>query len=99
VSLPREPLWLDGDAVRLAQILANLLNNAATYTEQGGRISLRAWREDGHALIAVRDNGSGIAADALPRMFQMFHRGSVSSPLHPSGPGSGLSPAPGVAGG
>jgi hypothetical protein len=59
VSMPREPLWLDGDPVRLAQILAILLNNAATYTEHGGRISVRAWRDDGHALIAVRDNGSG----------------------------------------
>jgi len=56
-----------GDPVRLAQILANLLNNAATYTEHGGRISVQAWREDGHALVAVRDNGTGIAADALPR--------------------------------
>jgi signal transduction histidine kinase/CheY-like chemotaxis protein len=97
VSMPREPLWLDGDPVRLAQILANLLNNAATYTERGGRISVRAWREDGQALIAVRDNGTGIAADALPRMFQMFHRGAASSRRNPSGLGIGLSLARGLA--
>jgi CheY-like chemotaxis protein len=97
VSLPREALWLDGDPVRLAQILANLLNNAATYTEHGGRISVRAWREDGHALIAVRDNGTGIAAEALPRLFQMFHRGSASSRRNPSGLGIGLSLARGLA--
>jgi CheY-like chemotaxis protein len=95
--MPREPLWLDGDPVRLAQILANLLNNAATYTERGGRISVRAWREDGQALIAVRDNGTGIAADALPRMFQMFHRGAASSRRNPSGLGIGLSLARGLA--
>ncbi|HEY1286954.1 MAG TPA: ATP-binding protein, partial [Burkholderiales bacterium] len=97
VSVPREALWLDGDPVRLAQILANLLNNAATYTEHGGRISVRAWREDGNALIAVRDNGTGIAADALPRMFQMFHRGSTSSRRNPGGLGIGLSLARGLA--
>jgi signal transduction histidine kinase/DNA-binding response OmpR family regulator len=97
VSVPREPLWLDGDPVRLAQILANLLNNAATYTEHGGRISVRAWREDAHALIAVRDNGTGIAAAALPRMFEMFHRGSTSSRRNPSGLGIGLSLARGLA--
>jgi len=97
VSMPREPLWLDGDPVRLAQILANLLNNAATYTEHGGRISVQAWREDGHARVAVRDNGTGIAADALPRMFQMFHRGSASSRRNPSGLGIGLSLARGLA--
>ncbi|HZJ72098.1 MAG TPA: response regulator, partial [Planctomycetota bacterium] len=97
VSMPREPLWLDGDPVRLAQILANLLNNAATYTEHGGRISVQAWRDDGHALIAVRDNGTGISAEALPRMFQMFHRGSTSSRRNPSGLGIGLSLARGLA--
>jgi len=97
VSMPREALWLDGDPVRLAQILANLLNNAATYTEHGGRISVQAWHEDGHALIAVRDNGAGIAAEALPRLFQMFHRGSASSRRNPSGLGIGLSLARGLA--
>jgi len=58
---------------------------------------VQAWREDGHARVAVRDNGTGIAADALPRMFQMFHRGSASSRRNPSGLGIGLSLARGLA--
>jgi CheY-like chemotaxis protein/two-component sensor histidine kinase len=96
VSVPREPLWLDGDPVRLAQILANLLNNAATYTENGGRISLHARAEDGTAVISVRDNGAGIAPEALPRVFQMFHRSDAAS-RNPGGLGIGLSLARGLA--
>jgi hypothetical protein len=65
--------------VRLAQILANLLNNAARYTDDGGQITVRAHREGGSAVIAVCDNGVGIAAEALPRMFAMFTRGAPAS--------------------
>jgi PAS domain S-box-containing protein len=79
VSLPGEALWLDGDPVRLAQILANLLNNAAKYTDEGGQIGVRAWREERQAAVAVRDNGAGIAAEALPRLFEMFNRGDRSA--------------------
>ena len=79
VSLPGEALWLDGDPVRLAQILANLLNNAAKYTDEGGQIGVRAWREAGQAVVAVHDNGAGIAAEALPRLFEMFNRGDRSA--------------------
>ncbi|RYF41915.1 MAG: response regulator [Comamonadaceae bacterium] len=79
VELPPEPLWLEGDAVRLAQILSNLLNNAATYTEEGGRITVRAWREDGHAAIGVRDTGVGMAPESVQRMFEMFSRGDRDS--------------------
>jgi PAS domain S-box-containing protein len=79
VSLPGEALWLDGDPVRLAQILANLLNNAAKYTDEGGQISVHTWREKGEAVVAVRDNGAGIAAEALPRLFEMFNRGDRSA--------------------
>jgi signal transduction histidine kinase len=71
---PAEPLWLDGDPVRLAQIVSNLLNNAAKYTDPGGRIVLAARREPGGAAIEVGDNGRGIAPDALPRLFEMFSR-------------------------
>jgi PAS domain S-box-containing protein len=90
VALPNEPLWLDGDPVRLAQILANLLNNAAKYTDDGGKISIRAIQEDAVAVISVRDNGTGIALDAVPRMFEMFSRGDRSSGQSQGGLGIGL---------
>ncbi|HEU4620032.1 MAG TPA: PAS domain S-box protein, partial [Gammaproteobacteria bacterium] len=76
VSLPDEPVWLDGDPVRLAQILSNLLNNAAKYTSAGGEIALDTQCEDGVVAIAVKDNGRGIAIDMLPRLFEMFSRES-----------------------
>jgi PAS domain S-box-containing protein len=91
VSLPDEALWLDGDAVRLAQILANLLNNAAKYTDEGGQISVRALRQDGAVAISVRDNGAGIAPDTLPRIFEMFNRGARASGHGQGGLGIGLS--------
>jgi PAS domain S-box-containing protein len=90
VDLPAEPVWLDGDPVRLAQILANLLNNAAKYTDDKGRIALRAWREPGGVAIGVRDNGMGIEADLLPRLFEMFSRGHRHSGRHQGGLGIGL---------
>jgi PAS domain S-box-containing protein len=60
------------DATRLAQVVGNLLSNAAKYTMEGGTITLQAHRRDGHAHIAVRDSGIGIPAEALPRIFDMF---------------------------
>jgi signal transduction histidine kinase/ActR/RegA family two-component response regulator len=72
LELPPEPLPLDADPVRLAQVLANLLNNAAKYTPRGGRISLTAAREGGIVVIRVKDSGIGIAADVLPKIFDMF---------------------------
>ena len=72
VTLPREPLYVDADLVRLTQVVANLLNNAAKYTNAGGSIALEARRENGHAVISVRDNGIGISAELLPRVFDMF---------------------------
>jgi PAS domain S-box-containing protein len=72
VSLPREPLELQADHVRLAQVLSNLLNNAAKYTDPGGRITLAARRDGAQALVSVTDSGIGIAPEALPRVFEMF---------------------------
>jgi signal transduction histidine kinase len=89
-SLPPEPLWLDGDPVRLAQILANLLNNASKYTPPGGHLEVTVRREHQHAVIGVRDDGAGIAPAALPGLFQMFSRGDRSSGLDQSGLGVGL---------
>jgi PAS domain S-box-containing protein len=72
VTVPPEPLRLEADPVRLAQVLTNLLNNAAKYTDKGGIIALTARREGEHAVISVRDNGRGIAAEMLPRIFDLF---------------------------
>jgi PAS domain S-box-containing protein len=72
VNVPAAPLAVEGDLVRLAQVIANLLNNAAKYTDPGGRITLAARREGGEAVVSVRDNGSGIPAELLPRLFDMF---------------------------
>ncbi|HSU39346.1 MAG TPA: ATP-binding protein [Polyangiaceae bacterium] len=75
VTLTEEPLFLDGDPTRLTQILANLLNNAAKYTESRGHIGLSVSQLDGDAVISVRDDGIGIEREALPRIFEMFNRG------------------------
>jgi PAS domain S-box-containing protein len=75
VEMPQQPLWLNGDPVRLAQILSNLLNNAAKYTPAGGHIVVRAWAESKCVMISVADNGAGIAPQALSRIFEMFSRG------------------------
>ena len=72
LRLPAEPIALYADPTRLTQVVSNLLNNAARYTPRGGAIELAAGREGGEALITVSDNGIGIAADALERVFQMF---------------------------
>jgi PAS domain S-box-containing protein len=72
ISLPAQPLTVEADFVRLAQVLANLLNNAAKYTDPGGRIALSVHGEGAEAVISVRDNGVGIPAELLPRVFDMF---------------------------
>jgi PAS domain S-box-containing protein len=70
-----EPIWLDADPARIAQVVTNLLNNSAKYTPRGGRISLEARRDDGHALIRVRDTGTGIPPESLGSIFEMFRQG------------------------
>jgi CheY-like chemotaxis protein len=72
VSLPPEPLILEGDSVRLTQIVANLLNNAAKCTERGGQIWLTVRAGAGDVTISVRGTGMGIPADMLPRVFDLF---------------------------
>ena len=72
VSIPKAAMVLDGDPVRLAQIFSNLLNNAAKYTEKGGSIWLSAAPAGDEAVISVRDNGSGIPSDMLPKVFDLF---------------------------
>ncbi|MCU0952378.1 MAG: CHASE domain-containing protein, partial [Burkholderiaceae bacterium] len=76
---PIDPGWtVTGDAARLAQIFSNLLNNAANYTEPGGRITIFATRERATVHVSIRDTGIGIAPDMLPRIFDMFMQASRS---------------------
>jgi len=90
ISLPAEPLILNGDPVRLSQVFANLLNNAAKYMNEGGQIWLAARREGGSVLISVRDTGIGIAADMLPHIFKMFTQVDRSKRQAQGGLGIGL---------
>jgi CheY-like chemotaxis protein len=87
--VPDEPLTVDADPVRLGQVFANLLNNAAKYTAPGGHVSVRAWREGGEAIVAVRDDGVGIPPQLLPYVFDVFTQGD-QAPGTPSGLGIGL---------
>lgn len=72
IDLPETDLWLDADLTRLAQIVSNLLNNAAKYTPNGGHITLSARQRGEEAIITVTDNGLGIPADMLPHIFELF---------------------------
>ncbi len=90
VELPDEPVTIDGDPVRLTQVFANLLGNASKYTGDGGRIVLRAWREGDEVVVGVSDNGSGIAAEMLPQIFDLFIQGPRSLARSEGGLGIGL---------
>ena len=90
ISIPGEAIWLEGDPVRLAQIVSNMLNNAAKYTPDGGLIALEARREGAQATIAVRDNGAGIPPESLSRIFEMFNRGTWHGEQRQGGLGIGL---------
>jgi len=90
VTLPPEPIALDADPIRLAQVLSNLLNNAAKYTERGGHIWLSAERHGYEAVVTVRDTGTGIPAELLPHIFEMFTQGERSRERPQGGLGVGL---------
>jgi CheY-like chemotaxis protein len=90
VVLPQEPLVVRGDLARLAQVFSNLLNNAAKYTEPGGRIELTVARADGQAVVSVKDTGVGIAPELLPHIFDAFVQGDGVSGQHQPGLGLGL---------
>ena len=90
VDLPDEPLALEADAMRLAQVFSNLLNNAAKYTDAGGRIRIAARREDGQAVISIVDNGVGMSAESLASVFDMFVQARLSDQREQGGLGIGL---------
>jgi signal transduction histidine kinase len=90
VKVADEPLQVFGDSVRLAQIAANIINNAAKYTPPGGRIEIDAARGDDEVVLRVRDNGVGISADMMPRVFDLFAQTDDQIRLSEGGLGIGL---------
>ena len=88
VSVPDEPLRVNGDTVRLTQVIANLVSNAAKYTPDGGRIELQLGAAAGFVTIAVRDNGIGIAQEYLSHVFDLF--GQVRNPRPHTHEGLGI---------
>ena len=72
IELPKDSLWVSGDTIRLTQVTANLLSNAAKYTPQNGVIHVAIGHEDNDAILRVRDNGIGLPADMLTRVFELF---------------------------
>ena len=89
LSLAPGPIELEADPVRLEQVLVNLFNNAAKYTEPGGLIEMEAVQELGHAVIRVTDTGIGIGPDLLPRVFDLFTQGDRSPARSEGGWASG----------
>jgi PAS domain S-box-containing protein len=90
VTLPPHPIYLDADPARLTQVVGNLLNNACKFTDSGGHVWLTVQQDRAHAVIRVRDNGIGIAADQLPRLFEMFMQVDTSQERSREGLGLGL---------
>lgn len=90
LSLPSNPLTVNADADRLCQVFTNLLNNAAKYTERGGKIDVELTRQGSDCLVSVRDNGMGIPADQLPGIFELFTQVDKSVEQSRGGLGIGL---------
>jgi PAS domain S-box-containing protein len=90
VSLPPEAVWLEADATRLAEVVANLLENAAKYTEEGGHVWLTAERMGDELVLEVRDTGIGMSPDVLAHAFDLFSQGERTLDRPESGLGIGL---------
>ena len=90
VSMPERPLHVEADPVRLAQVVANLLNNAAKYTDEGGQIWLQVTREAQQAVVKVRDTGTGIRSEVLSSLFDLFTQAERSLDRAQGGLGIGL---------
>jgi signal transduction histidine kinase len=90
IDVPRRGLVVDGDPVRLAQVIGNLLNNAAKYTPAGGHIEVAAASAGGHVTITVADDGPGLAESLLPRVFDLFVQGKRPMDRAEGGLGLGL---------
>jgi PAS domain S-box-containing protein len=96
VTVPPAPIELDADPTRLAQVFGNLLSNACRYTPSGGHIALDARVDGGELEVTVRDDGIGIAAEHLPRLFQMFAQVESAGSRAQGGLGIGLALAKGL---
>ena len=90
VELPNTPVWLRGDPDRLAQVVVNLVHNAAKYTPEGGRIEATLALVDGQAVMSIRDNGIGIEPEFLPKVFDLFEQGRRGLDRSQGGLGVGL---------
>jgi PAS domain S-box-containing protein len=90
VTVPDQPVWVRADPVRLAQVVSNLLTNAAKYTGPDGEIGLAVEESDGQAVVRVRDTGIGIAPDVLPKVFDLFFQADTSASGTQGGLGIGL---------
>jgi PAS domain S-box-containing protein len=97
VEAPAAPAWIDGDPTRLAQIMGNLLQNAARFTASGGRITLSLARAGAAAEIRVADTGEGIDPELLPRIFEPFTQGTQGLARAQGGLGLGLALVKGLA--
>ena len=91
VTLSAEPIWLQGDPTRLEQVLVNLLNNSAKYTDEGGHIFVTAQQDGNEVVLSVRDTGVGIAPELLPRIFDLFTQADRTLDRSQGGLGIGLS--------
>jgi PAS domain S-box-containing protein len=90
IEVPPDPVFVQGDALRLAQVVANLLTNAAKYSPDGSRIKITACAEGGDAVLRVRDAGIGIAPEVLPHIFDLFVQADASLARSEGGLGVGL---------
>ena len=90
LDVPVEPIWLEADLTRLAQVVGNLLNNAAKYTPDGGHIGLSLRTDENDAVIAVSDNGLGIPAEMQSEVFQLFAQVENQTDRAKGGLGIGL---------
>jgi signal transduction histidine kinase len=90
VEQPADPLWVDGDATRIAQVLGNLLQNAVKFTPAGGSVNVHLGKADGRAALSVRDTGQGMDPSQVERMFQPFAQGTQGSARSQGGLGLGL---------
>jgi signal transduction histidine kinase len=90
IELPNAPVWLQADSGRLEQVFVNLLANASRYTDAGGELSVWVHARAGQAIVRVRDSGIGIAAEALPHIFDLFEQGNAADPRSREGLGVGL---------